>query len=56
MSAWLPWLVAAAILLVVPVVLGLFVTDEPDNAIRHESSDDHQEDARDPAPGLRLAA
>jgi hypothetical protein len=36
MSAWLPWIAAAAVLVVLPVLLRLHAGEEPDNAIRQE--------------------
>jgi hypothetical protein len=45
MSAWLPWFVAVAILVVLPVLLRLRVgEDDPDNAITQEQPGDGDEE------------
>jgi hypothetical protein len=55
MSAWLPWIIAAIVLIVLPVALRS-AGDEPDNAITQEQSGD-DDGERDPEPGvLPLAA
>jgi hypothetical protein len=61
MPAWLPWIAAAAILVVLPVLLRLYAGEEPDNAIRQEQGglpvDDEAPDSssedQDPRHGSR---
>ena len=60
MSAWLPWIVAVAVLVVLPIALRLFVGDDPpSNQIAQEQPGDGSEEEadREPAPDpLTLAA
>jgi hypothetical protein len=44
MSAWLPWIVAVAVLVVLPIALRLFVGDDPpSNQITQEQPGDADE-------------
>jgi hypothetical protein len=61
MSAWLPWFVAVAVLVVLPIALRLYVgEDSPNNEITQEQPGDEPEP--EPAPemlsplAVRLAA
>ena len=49
-SSWIPWILGACTLLILPVLLRLYVGDEPQNEIAHEQGQDG-----DPAE-MRLAA
>lgn len=40
LSAWLPWIAAFALLVVLPVLLRLYAGDELDNAITQEQPGD----------------
>jgi hypothetical protein len=61
MSAWLPWITAVAVLVVLPIALRLYVgEDSPNNEIAQEQPGDEPEP--EPAPemlsplAVRLAA
>ena len=63
MSAWLPWITAVAVLVVLPIALRLYVGDDPpNNGIAQEQPGDEPEPEPEPAPemlsplAVRLAA
>lgn len=54
LSAWIPCILFAAVIIIgVPLLCLLAGDDEPDNAIAHESADGRE---RDPEPPLLAAA
>ena len=59
LSSWLPWIVAVAVLVVLPIALRLYVGDEPPN---NEIAQEQPEPEPEPTPEMlspltvRLAA